>query len=333
MEPNVTIIILNWNGWKDTIECLESLYQIDYPNYDVIVLDNDSYDESLKKIGEYCNGKIEVNSEFFGYDHNNKPIEILEFSKEESETIKVNANEFSNLTSNKKLILIKNDRNYGFSEGNNIGIKFSLNNLDSDYILLLNNDTIVDKEFLIELIEANNNVEKVGIEGPSIYDYDKKNNLQSAGANIKWNKGTIEFQNVDKNCNPSQVDYIEGCSLFVKKEVFKDIGYLNSNYFCYWEETDFCVRASKANYNILCVPQAKIWHKGSKSVEKIGGFYSYYMTRNMFWFMKTHANRTQYIIFLFYFFTFRFWILSYIYLIVQRNKESYISFCKGIIDG
>ncbi len=333
MEPNVAIIILNWNGWQDTLECLESLYQIDYPNYDIIVIDNGSEDESLKKIREYCDGIIEVNSEFFQYYHNNKPIKILEFSKEETELIKVNSNEFSNLTSNQKLILIKNSENYGFAEGSNIGIKFSLINLDSDYILLLNNDVVVDKKFLIELIKANSNGEEIGIEGPSIYYYDEKNNLQSAGANIKFNTGTIEFQNVDENCNPSQVDYVEGCALLVKKDVFEDINYLNSNYFCYWEETDFCFRASKAGYKVLCIPRAKIWHKRSKSVKKINGFFSYYRTRNMFWFMKKHSNMWQYTFFIFYFFGYTFWHDSFIYLIIQRNKEAYICFCKGIIDG
>lgn len=63
--PRVSIIILNWNGWKDTIECLESLYRIDYPNYDVIVVDNGSQDDSIQKIKEYAKGKIKVNSKFF----------------------------------------------------------------------------------------------------------------------------------------------------------------------------------------------------------------------------------------------------------------------------
>jgi len=65
MNPRVSIIILNWNGWEDTIECLESLYQITYPNYDVIIVDNGSEDESLEMIRKYCQGKIRVESKFF----------------------------------------------------------------------------------------------------------------------------------------------------------------------------------------------------------------------------------------------------------------------------
>jgi GT2 family glycosyltransferase len=78
IKKNITIIILNWNGWQDTIECLESVFQNNHPNYNVIVVDNDSNDESVQKIKEYCNGKIKIKSTFFRYDPNNKPLEILE---------------------------------------------------------------------------------------------------------------------------------------------------------------------------------------------------------------------------------------------------------------
>ena len=151
-NPKVSIIILNWNGWKDTLECLESLYQINYPNYDVIVIDNGSEDESIKKIREYCKGKIETKSDFFEYSEDNKPIKIFEFKEEELETKKTINNEFSSLSPNKRLILIKNHKNYGFAEGSNIGIRFALKSFNSDYILLLNNDTVVDKTFLTELV-------------------------------------------------------------------------------------------------------------------------------------------------------------------------------------
>jgi hypothetical protein len=332
-SPLVSVIILNWNGWQDTIECLESIYQMDYPNFNVIVIDNGSEDESIEKIKEYYKIITKIKSKFFEYK-DNKTIEIkyinenFVFKHESCEHIKL---------LDRGLILIENNKNYGYAEGNNIGINFAIKYLEPKYILLLNNDTVVHTKFLKNLVDVAIYNKHVGVLGPSIYLYDDENQIQSFGAKINWNKGNVTFiknpKLKNKEYDTIQVDYVEGCALLINKEVIERVGYLNSKYFCYWEEADFCVRASKANYNILCVPQAKIWHKHSKSVEKIGGFYSYYMTRNMFWFMKTHANRIQYIIFLLYFFMFRFWILSYVYLIVQRNKESYISFCKGIIDG
>ena len=85
-EPTVAIVILNWNGWEDTIECLESLYQISYSDYRVILVDNNSSNESILKIKDYCNGKIKVKSEFFEYAKDNKPVKIIEYIKEESES-------------------------------------------------------------------------------------------------------------------------------------------------------------------------------------------------------------------------------------------------------
>ena len=81
---NVVIIILNWNGWQDTIECLESLYQNHYSNYDIVVVDNNSNDKSVHKIKEYCNGKIKIESPFFSYNPHNKPIEIVEIEPNEN---------------------------------------------------------------------------------------------------------------------------------------------------------------------------------------------------------------------------------------------------------
>ena len=88
-DPCVAIIILNWNGWLDTIECLESIYNINYPNYQVIVVDNNSSDNSIKKINEYAMGKLEVKSKFFKYDHSNKPLEMVQYSRAYIETEKI----------------------------------------------------------------------------------------------------------------------------------------------------------------------------------------------------------------------------------------------------
>ena len=79
MIPLVSIIILNWNGWSDTVECLESIYHLNYSNYQVIVVDNNSTDDSIQKINDYAMGKLKVKSNFFKYDPTDKPIEILKY--------------------------------------------------------------------------------------------------------------------------------------------------------------------------------------------------------------------------------------------------------------
>ncbi|MCE7698463.1 MAG: glycosyltransferase [Methanobacterium paludis] len=173
--PRVAVIILNWNGWEDTIECLESLYQINYPNYQVILVDNASTDDSIQKIKEYCQGTLKPQSKFYTYQTKNKPIKITEYSTEESEAFNgacKTALPKTELHPNKNMILIKNTKNYGFAEGNNIGIRYALRSLNQDYTLLLNNDTVVDKNFLTELVKTAESSAEIGVVGPKIYYYD-----------------------------------------------------------------------------------------------------------------------------------------------------------------
>jgi len=133
-SPKVSIVVLNWNAWQDSIECLESLYQINYPNYEIILVDNGSTDKSLQKIREYAKGALKVNSAFFSYNPRDKPITIAECTKEESESSVSREGRFR--STKKQLIIIKNDQNYGYAEGNNIGIRLALAR-ESNYVLLL----------------------------------------------------------------------------------------------------------------------------------------------------------------------------------------------------
>jgi len=111
MNPLVSIIILNWNGWQDTLECLESIYQINYPNYHVILVDNHSQDQSLEKIREYCQGKIATESKFYTYNPENKPLTLNELTKKEAEE------EISKIEMpDNHLTLIKNDTKLRFCQ-------------------------------------------------------------------------------------------------------------------------------------------------------------------------------------------------------------------------
>jgi len=339
MTSRVAVIILNWNGWEDTIECLESVYQISYPSYAVIVVDNGSKDASIKKIKDYAKGKIKIESKFFNHSPKNKPIYLKEYSKNELESLTSIKENIEDLILKRSLFLIKNDINYGFAEGNNIGIRFALNKLNPDYILLLNNDTNVDPFFLNELVKVAESDLDTGVLGPTVYEYKNPSEVQSAGTKIYWNKG--EAVNLIAPQNKSsdkyeEVDSVIGCALLARSELFYKIGYLNAAYFAYLEETEWCVRAHKASYKIVYVPKAKIWHKGGATSNKITGFTLYHYTRNKFWFMKKHALKKQYIFFLIYFFGFRFWMVFGGILYHQKSKDillSFVSFFKGIRDG
>jgi len=335
MTSKVTIIILNWNGWEDTVECLESVYQIEYPNYDIVVIDNGSKDNSIEKIKEYASGKIPVESSFVRYNPNNKPLCLIEYSQEELKFKDRVQKGLENFPLEKRLILIKNNENYGFAEGNNIAIKYTLEFLKPDHILLLNNDTVVDPVFLDKLIQAAETDPNIGVVGPTIYDYSPPHRLQSTGSKILWNRGdaiNLTSEEDVKVGTLKKVDAVTGCALLAKSEVFKKIGGLNKNYFAYFEEIEWCVRTRNELYEIVYVPQGKVWHKGGATSNKITGFALYHHTRNRFWFMKQHASNRQYSIFLVYFLGFKFF--SFVgWALLHKNKPLLISFLKGIEDG
>lgn len=252
--------------------------------------------------------------------------------------------DISRIQTEKKLVfhvksfLIINKENSGFAEGNNIGIRFSLMESDPDYILLLNNDTIVDPDFLVEMINVGEKKKENGILGPKIYYYDHKDILQATSIKIDLKKGKsyitgINEKDIGQYDKISKADSVPGSCFLVKVSVFEKIGLLDKNYFCYWEETDFCLRARKTGFVCIYVPKSMIWHKVSKTSKKITGFTSYYHTRNMFWFVKKHVSEISYLIFLIYFFLFRFLHQLLSYLISGRNIINITCFIKGIWDG
>lgn len=291
MKQKVSIIILNWNGWEDTIECLESLYQVDYPDYDVIVVDNGSQIESVEMLKKYASGDLSVESDFFVYNEFNKPINIFEYTAKGLKSLQIINENYNNLNSNNKLILIKNEINSGFSEGNNIGIKFSLQFLNSDYILLLNNDTVVDKNFLNELVKFADTDHKAGIVGPKVNYYDKPDKTAYIGHNVNLCNGRISDPPIIDVNNPKsvQIDYVVGCGLLIKRRVIDDIGLLDPNYFLYYEDADWCLRAKKHGYDIFYVPKSKIWHKiPSEEIRSLSSYY--YGNRNSFLLIKKNRD-------------------------------------------
>ncbi len=265
MKPKVSIIILNWNGWEDTIECLESVYQINYPNFEIIVVDNHSENNSIEKIKEYCSGKIELESDFFKYSNNDKPIDIKEIYEEE---LGINNIKHELSFSYKVLTIIKNKKNYGFAKGNNIGIEYSLNNSNSDYVFLLNNDTVVKSNFLTELINIAESNEDFGIFSPIIYQYYKPKKIQYSSDEIKWYSGRIKRRLSKNSSNLLESDTICGASMLIKKDTIKKIGMLPEEYFMLWEDVDYSIKAKINNIKCGYVSNSNIWHKGSISIGK-----------------------------------------------------------------
>lgn len=265
---HVAISLLNFNGKQNTLDCLNSLGNIEKDNFEssIIVVDNSSTDGSVEDIRHYISsGK---------YDG----IKIIE-----------------------------NKKNLGFSGGHNIAIKYALES-GADYVLILNNDTYVDKHFLIELLKVAEKNRDIGIFVPKIYfapgfEFHKDRYLESevgkvlwyAGGKMNWANVIGQHRGVDE-VDRGQYDKTEeteiatGCCMLIKKEVFEKVGMLDSKYFLYYEDSDLSMRIKKAGYKVMYVHKSIIWHKNAGSVGGSGSkLQDYYITRNRLLFGLRYA--------------------------------------------
>ncbi len=249
--PLVSIVVLNWNGVDDTIVCLDSLAALTYPNFNVVVVDNGSTDDSLPRLRPY--------------------------------------------TARYPLTLIETGANLGFSGGNNVGIKRALAR-GADYVLLLNNDTVVDPSLLDAFVATAKRFPVAGVFSAKIYFHAEPSRIWYAGA--CWNDEKVRFEQVGEGelddgqrfATVCETDYACGCAFFVPATRLRELGLLDDDFFLYFEETDWCYRARKAGYPSIFVPEAKLWHKVSVSFGGEGSPLAlYFQTRNRLLWASRHA--------------------------------------------
>ena len=203
-----------------------------------------------------------------------------------------------------KAVIIENGKNIGFAAGNNIGIQYALAR-SADYVLLLNQDTEVEIDFLDKLIEAAERNPQVGILSPLIF-WKKTEKIWFSGGKINW----LTMKAVNKNslcCDaPYETGFITGCSMLIRKEVFDEIGFLSEKYFLYWEDADFSYQAKKADFLNLVVPESRVYHfekSGLASGKKL-----YWLVLSGLIFFKRNAN-----------FPMNVWIFFYTKLRIAKN--------------
>ncbi|TDX43658.1 hypothetical protein C7954_11539 [Halanaerobium congolense] len=293
--PKVNIILLNYNGVKDTIECLESLRCITYPNYNIVVVDNNSTDESFLNIDNWCKNQLSGIRKVTNFSYKKDNLKVHEYNQNDSEKSKkkIGVNDFFS-----KITLIKSNKNLGFAGGNNIGIEYSLK-FNSDYILLLNNDTLVENNFLdhlVECLEGNNSAASA----PAIYKYPEKKKIWFYKGRRNWYKGlglNIDYTAMAKSLEkPIKTDFLTGCCMLLNTNLLKDqdLLKLDEDYFLYYEDDDFSAKIRNHNLDLLFCPNSKIYHKVSASVGKTNPILSYYFTRNRLLFMKKNSPNIIY---------------------------------------
>lgn len=228
IEPKVHIIILNWNGKEDTIECLHSLRALDYPNFEIVVVDNASTDGST----------AEIKDKFPG------------------------------------ITLLESEINLGYAGGNNIGLRYALKH-ETDYVWILNNDTLVDKNALGSLLAKMKGDQSIGICGSRlIYNHDRET-IQALGGGTynKWlgitahiganEPASAEFSEKEVE---RQLDYIVGASMLVSDRFLEEVGLLSEDYFLYYEELDWALRG-KEKFSLGYADKSLVYHKEGASIK------------------------------------------------------------------
>lgn len=243
-QPEVNIIVLNYNSRDDTLDCLRSLQHLTYLRTHIILVDNGSTDGTVPLV-RACHPQVEI---------------------------------------------IETGENLGFTGGNNVGIQRAMRN-GADYIMLLNNDTIVAPDMLDIMVEAMEADPTLGVTGPTIYYYDHPEKIWSAGGSIDWKHGRTWMDGVNEEDRGQfgqtvrEVDFVTGCALLTRRELWEVAGLLNDQFFMYYEETEWCVRAARAGFKIGQIPMAMIWHKIPLDGRTSPRTY-YYMTRNRLLFLR-----------------------------------------------
>ncbi len=263
--PKVAIIIVNWNGYALTKACLESLKELQYANFKLILVDNGSVDGSGERL----------KSEF-------PEIELL-----------------------------TSPDNIGFTGGNNLGIQWALDH-SFDQVLLLNNDTLVEPDFLDPLVSFLEQNPDYGAVQPKIMLEGERDKLWNAGGGyfkgleMTWSIGTgkTDEGQFDKE---KDTPWITGCTMLVRSSTIRQAGMLDPRFFAYYEDVEWSFRIKKSGFRLRYLPQSKIYHVAGGSSKKIKTkegvvppILHYYRTRNHLFLIRSHSNPLSFVLSLFY---------------------------------
>lgn len=243
----VYIVLLNYNGTRDTVDCIQSLLGLDYPNYRILVIDN----------GSMVSCVAEVKKAF-------PQVEAID-----------------------------SGGNLGFAGGCNLGIRIALEQ-GAEYVWLLNNDTVVEKETLTALVRGLEADQKCGIMGSKILDH-RTGRIDSAGGRIfpfillhGWTENTGRGETDRGQYDQDrEVDYAPGASMLVRGVAIRETGMMEERYFLYFEETDWCLRMKKKGWKIRYSHHSVVYHKGSQSVGGRTPLQNYYCARNGLFFIRS----------------------------------------------
>ncbi len=259
-RPKVAIIVLNWNGWAFTLECLESLGHLTHRNWYVILVDNGSTDDSVERIRAWARGDVEVRSPFFSGPGWPKPVRLREYQGEPE-------GGFAGAPpGDRDLVLIRLPENRGFAGGNNVAIRLALR-WGADWTWLLNNDTVVTPNSLSEMLKVGEADDRVAVVGCKLLYYDRPDTIQAAGggrfyfwAGVARHYGWAEKDRQKWN-RVFEPHYVTGACMLVRAVAWRTVGLLDESFFFYGEEVDWQLKAGRAGWRTAYAPLGRVYHK------------------------------------------------------------------------
>lgn len=289
-KSKVWVVLVNWNGWRDSIECLESVLRSTYSDLGVIVCDNDSSDGSLEAIAVWAAGTQ-------AYDQPVGPLGCLSsppLPKPVRCVVLDDPAVFKPGMLDAPLLLVRTGRNLGFAGGNNVGIRIALSDPACRFVWLLNNDTVVDPICLERMVDVADADPAIGITGSLISFYARPDVVQALGGGRFFSRRVTGY--LHGHCLPSvaitpeiqsyakaNLEWVSGVSMLVSRRFIECVGEMEECYFLYFEEIDWALRAGQKFKNGLA-DDALVYHKaGSSTGEQADNtFATYFQCRARF---------------------------------------------------
>ncbi len=293
--PSVGIVLLNWNRWKFTLACLESLFRLDYPNCFVIVCDNDSSDGSIAKFQEWAAGRQSAPAppvpdlRTLTAPPVDKPVAAHVMSRSEAESVE--------RTPPAPLTLIQTGANLGFAGGCNVGIRYALAQ-DAEYVWLLNNDTLAAPDSLRHLVDHLQSHPEIGIGGSTLLSLHHPSHvLALGGGRLRRSTGTTRHigegsrwppsEQTSANLETQQMDYVVGASMLTRRSFLETAGLMDEGYFLYYEELDWAFRLP-TGMRLGYAPSSVVYHHEGGTT---GGIVRTHYYRSLIRFTWRHNRR------------------------------------------
>lgn len=297
MSPRLGIVLVNWNGWSDTVECLESVLRGTLPVH-VVVVDNASHDGSIARIAEWSAGRCDAVAAAPAMQRLSSPP----IAKPVAMATIDAATALASPPADVPLTIIDAGANLGFAGGNNLGIRHLLRDPQIDYVWLLNNDTVVEPDAAAALLTQLDATPKVGMCGTVVRFYHSPGQVQCLNGS-RFNRWTANSTGIgiydpisvpfDTTTVVKQTDFVVGASLAVSRQFVASVGLMEEAYFLYFEEIDWAYR-NAGRFATGFARGAIVYHKegGSIGSSSVAGGRSqtseYYQMRAKLMFVRRH---------------------------------------------